>query len=538
MISSLACVDESIVGILSRVPRQIQHAILNPDSFTENGDFVYDDVSAFRSQVDDLVQANLVVEQTPREFFDFIVQDEPKGILSFDWNNLPESTLDTIMDHQKQAIETTITKHNGRSLIGLSAGWGKTLIACVLAFHYGPGALLIVQRSKLYDFFEEITRWTGIDKSLVQILFNGKDVIKCPYVITTYDVAKKHEQLLKHKWRIVIVDECQFLKCNSHRSKQLIPLLHSSPCSILFSGTPQENKTAEMFNPLNALYPKCFSSRQTFTERYSDGHMNRYGVWEERGAKNLDELHAILSKCMFRIQGDNVLDLPTFTRKIVILEPKDDATQKILDEMRQTQLALAQECANDKLTPAKAKLVHNKRNAHANLMWKTNGGIKVKLALPALKQILDAHLDENIVFFMCHVDEAKQLQTLLETETKSSVSFITGDVTPNKRKPILDDLRQGVGKRAVVTIDTCGTGINLCPGVSVVVFVELHRVPGKMSQGEARAYRKGAVRPITSYWLVLEHSSDVRLLETLQRKQEINSQVLDGSHKKARFEFE
>ena len=78
-----------------------------------------------------------------------------------------------------------------------------------------------------------------------------------------------------------------------------------------------------------------------------------------------------------------------------------------------------------------------------------------------------------------------------------------------------------------MTLDSCGEGLNLC-GANHVVFVGMSRKPGLMEQGEDRAHRKGATKPVTCSWLFAENTRDAYVLEALQKKAGVNGRVLDG----------
>lgn len=78
-------------------------------------------------------------------------------------------------------------------------------------------------------------------------------------------------------------------------------------------------------------------------------------------------------------------------------------------------------------------------------------------------------------------------------------------------------------------------GIDLVPDVSVAVFMELSSVPATMTQAEGRIHRKGAIRAVSTYWIILAESIDPSILAMLKRKHEVTGEILDA--KRCKFEF-
>jgi SNF2 family DNA or RNA helicase len=531
MNSALTFSNKKIIGVLSKVPK-INFCFV-PDFVCQNGNFQFYDLKYFQGLIRTLIEDGIPITTTPHAYYAFISEPSPSCIIPFNWNKVLEHTRESIMDHQKAAIETAVHEHNGRSLIAMDMGTGKTLVGCVLGVHYGSKILFIVPACKISDWKSELKQWTGFDAT---VLSRNKDKLCSEIVITSFDIAKNHLEVLNSKWDCVVVDESHLLKCNSKRSQKIIPMLQTSRALILLSGTPQENRTAELYNNLFALHPRIFRDRREFTSRYSDGHFNKFNQWEETGSKNLEELNVLLSKCMFRVTA-SVLDLPPLSRFLVYISPSDEQKKRI-SELKATQQQLAQKehaCTDIK----QSILLRMERNQHANLTWTENGRMKGDSIDPWLQEVISKHKGENIVFFTYHVDVAKQLHQKLCSLTNTCL-LITNEVTKSKRALLVDDIRvvnSTDSKFAVFTIETCGVGINLCPGVTVMVFLEIHRVPGKMAQAECRSYRNGATKPITSYWIVLDDSTDKDLLKSVQFKEEINSAVIDGNKKK-RFTFQ
>lgn len=442
----------------------------------------------------------------------------------FDWTRVPESTMDLIMPHQVEAIKT-VGEHGGRSVIAMSPGTGKTLVGSLSTLYYKDGLhLIIVPAGKVSDWVGEYLQWTGLPITPIP---TAKSPLESRTVVCSYDIAKENAAILATKWDLIVVDECHMLKGRSQRSKVIIPkLIHKAKGVVMLSGTPQESNPAELYNCLNAINRKVFSNRRVFTERYADGHYNFHGAWEERGAKNLDELALILARCMYRVTGD-VLNLAPPVRKIIRLTPTGEDRKRLeaLAEMRE---GLAEDARG--ASKADAREITMRQKALANLTWTESGVIKARVGLAACEEIIRTHGEQGVIFFTHHIAVAESLAASLR-DIGYSPLLITGELSKEKRQVLVDrlaDMDDMEARIGVLTIDSCGTGFNMSPGISVSVYVEMPHTPGKAEQGEGRVQRKGTVNPVYSYWFVLEGSKDDEHIRKIQERRRVNGVVVDG----------
>jgi superfamily II DNA or RNA helicase len=512
-----------IVGVLNNVPEFL--CLEGGETVTKYSRH-FTDLVCFSSIVNYLKDQ---IDSSP-PYLEFAISKPVVG-QKFDWSLVPESTMETIMDHQRDAIETVVTVHHGRSLVALQPGLGKTLIGSLLALHYGPRVLFVTPAAKIRDWQREYAQWTA--KSCPKILtkLTGNDVPM--QLVGSFDMVKTCKAVLESNWDVIVVDECHKLKGDSIRTNAMMPMLKRTGALVMLSGTPQENKPSELFNQLHALHPNVFVDRDVFTERYSDSFLNKWNVREERGAKNLDELSHLIARCAYR-RGDINVVSHELSRNEYRMEPTSAQQDELilLEEERLVLCKAVQRAQTERTT----LLARNKLNVHINLMWKTAGMFKAaNLEAQIREWVTVTHADEKIAFFVFHKDVGRIVADTLE---KYGECITVNGTTPlPARDTAISAFRQVTGgpRFGVMSMDAVGEGVNFAPGVSVIVCVELHRVPSRMEQVEKRAHRKGAARPVTSYWCLLNGSSDLTTLEKIQTKQRHNTTVLDG--KRTKFEF-
>lgn len=470
----------------------------------------FEDLSAYDAKVAELKSISEITSECPYETF---LREEKQAHALFDWSRVPESTMKTIMPHQIEAVNTAVSVHGCRSIVALLPGLGKTMIGSLFAMHSGKKILIVCPASKVIDWKSEYKQWTG--RTLKGV------------VVKSFDTVKRSTKLLFGKqWDCVVVDECHKLKgANSDRSKKIVPLLARVANVIMLSGTPQENRPCELFNQLRAARPDVFRNREQFSMRYAGGCIGTRGVWEERGSCNTKELAALTQKIMYRNNNVVVTDA-ALNRKMMWIPPNEEQLKLIKkQDRRRRELAVREAQA---VTLQEKQRIGRLRNTHANLMWRTAGKMKAESALERIRAIAAMHSTEKMIVFCYHIPNAKKVHEALGEDA----ILVTGSTPLNQRNHLLSCLRDPAHptRFGVLSICAIGEGINLCPGVSVVVFLELDRVPARMIQAEKRAHRKGTTKTVTSYWIMMEQSYDVTALRMLEEKESVNARVLDGAN--------
>ena len=494
--------DNDLEGVL--VPTEgVSMLTAGNEATMEEGKYVFKDLDAF-----DRVLST--VEHTESPYKDFLRTPLSHTNEAFNWRSVPVTTMGVIMEHQKSGVNQIVEIFGGRCLLALKPGLGKTMIACLAATHYGKRILVICPASKRMDWRLEFVKWTGLTLKGV--------------CVRSFNEMRTSDDLLNRDWDCVVVDECHKLKRDSDQTLKILPLLKRVDSVLLLSGTPVENRPCELFNQLSAVRPDIFCHRETFTERYADGKIGSRG-WEERGATYLEELAAIMKRVMYRRNDVVVVEHP-IERKLIYLAPTDEEFEVLeKQEDRRKKLAIAEENAK---TPLEKTIIVKARNKHINEMWRTSGQFKAEVALERVKAIVKAHPSEKVIVYCFHRNNAEAVKTMMDTLGKTVL--VTGSTPEKKRQELLNRLANPSSptRFGVLTISAIGEAVNLAPGVSVVIFLELDRTPSKMAQAEARAHRIKCVKTVSTYWILLNQSSDELLFNKLMDKTKIANTIMGG----------
>jgi|GEM_PF-461946 len=450
-----------------------------------------------------------------------------------------------LFPYQKKGV-AFIEAKDGRALVGDEMGLGKTAqsLAWLQLHPEKRPAVIVVPASLKLNWDRECSMW--MDNPKVQIL-SGKKGGSVPLVgeviIINYDVlANKYKKVLDKKtgkerlveqkrtgWvdflkdinpQVVVFDEIHKAKNrNSYRTKAAISLIKNIPHIIGLSGTPIENRPAEIYNAVHMIDPGVAGTWSAFGKRYCNGHHNGFG-WDFTGASNVAELHKKLTNTIMirRKKADVLKDLPAKVRSFVPMEINNwktynKAEADFISWVRHEK-GLA---AADKASKAKALA---KISALKQLAAKG----KMTQAIDWIKD----HLDTNgkLVVFAVH---KKPIDRLMNELADYNPVKVDGSVSQENRQVAVDAFQNDPRCRVFVgNINAAGVGLTLT-AASSVAFAEVAWAPGEHDQAEDRIHRIGQTADsVNAYYLLAAGTIEETLARLIDSKRKVIDQVLDG----------
>ncbi len=427
-----------------------------------------------------------------------------------------------LFPYQKKGV-AFIEAKDGRALVGDEQGLGKTAQALAwLQLHPEKRPVVIVVPASLkLNWEREAGMWMTDPK--VQIL-SGKKAntpIVGEIIIINYDIVAAWVKVLKAiKPQVLILDEGQKIKNRgAQRSKAVMALGKSTPCQLVLSGTPIENRPAEIYNAVRMLDPAVVGTWTAFGKRYCNGHHNGFG-WDFNGASNVAELHEKLTNTIMirRKKADVLKDLPAKVRSFVPMEIDNLKKYKVVEAdfigwvKREKGLAAAEKAGN---AEALAKISALKQLAAEGKMTQAIDWVK-------------EHLDTNgkLVVFAVH---KKTIDRLMNELADYSPVKVDGSVGQDNRQIAVDTFQNDPRCRVFVgNINAAGVGITLT-AASSVAFAEVGWTPGEMSQAEDRIHRIGQTADsVNAYYLLAVGTIEETMAKLIDTKRKVLDQVLDG----------
>jgi len=436
--------------------------------------------------------------------------------------NITIPELDEILyPFQKEAI-AFIEARNGRALLALDMGLGKSIISLGwLKLHEDRKPVLIVCPATLkLNWLREINKWFPNENN-IQILY-GKypnENITGDIVIINYDIlADWVNALIKIPFKVLILDESHFIKNRTaNRTKAVKAISKNIPHILALTGTPILNRPIEIYNVLKILAPNQTPNFWEYVNRYCGAHHNGFG-WDFNGATNTEELHKKLSSTIMfrRLKKDVLQDLPDKIRTYVPIELDNKNTY-----------VRAEEDFVDFIYKTKGKNAAMKvSNAEAIAKVEVLKQVAVKGKLKQVKEWINDFLstDGKLVVFAIHrfvIDE-------LMKEFKDIAVKVDGSVTGVNRDKAVQAFQNDDKIRLFIgNINAAGVGLTLT-AASNVVFIELPWSPAILEQAEDRCHRIGQKDTVNIYYLLGVDTIEEKIAKMLDSKRKILDTVLDG----------
>ncbi|MET0495016.1 MAG: DEAD/DEAH box helicase [Actinoplanes sp.] len=387
-------------------------------------------------------------------------------------------------------------------------GLGKTVQLLALLLHRRTGpTLLIAPLSVLGNWQREAARFApslrirvlhGADRPEPGRLLDGADVVLTTYAIATRDA----DALAAVAWDRVVLDEAQHIKNSAAgvaKAVRRFPARHR----VALTGTPVENRLAELWSILDFLNPGVLGSAHTFRARYGVP-IERYA--DEDAAGRLR--HATRPFMLRRVKSDALVidDLPDkrHTRHLCGLTAEQATLyQAVLNEMLD-RIKDETEIRRKGIVLSAMTKLKQVCNHPAQLLGDGSPLPGRSGKLERLEEILDAALaeGESALCFTQFTRFGAMLVPHLAARFNVPVRYLHGGTARRARDELVAgfqaDERPGI---FVLSLKAGGTGLNLT-AANHVVHVDRWWNPATEAQATDRAYRIGQNRDVQVHTLV------------------------------------
>jgi SNF2-related domain/SNF2 Helicase protein/Helicase conserved C-terminal domain len=423
---------------------------------------------------------------------------------------VPDSFTGRLRPYQERGLAWLDFLHHA-GLGGVLAddmGLGKTVqLLALLARDAGAGpSLLICPMSLVGNWQHEAARFTpGLrvhvhhGKERARGKQFGQAVAAADLVVTTYALAARDAaELRKITWRRVVVDEAQAIKNAATKQASAIRSLPAAT-RIAVTGTPVENRLADLWSILEFANPGLLGSAAGFKKRYAEP-IERHG--DEEAAKRLRRFTGPFILRRVKTDKSIIADLPEKLEIDLLCNLTAEQAalyQAVVDEM------LARIESTDGIerrglvlaTMAKLKQVCN-HPAHFLRDGSALPGRSGKLE--RLDEILDEVLavGEKALLFTQYAEFGAMLSGHLAGRYAREVLFLHGGVEKAARDETVARFQAEEAASPplfVLSLKAGGTGLNLT-AANHVVHVDRWWNPAVEEQATDRAFRIGQRRAV------------------------------------------
>ncbi|PIE03613.1 MAG: ATP-dependent helicase [Acidobacteria bacterium] len=459
----------------------------------------------------------------------------------------PETLNGTLRPYQKRGLSWLVfhQRLGFGCCLADDMGLGKTvqLLALLLQereekkgkFHSKP-TLLICPMSVVGNWYREAKKFAP---SLQIMIHHGNsrlvedDFINrhrhYDLILTTYQLANRDKETLnKIKWHRIALDEAQNIKNPATQQTQAI---QSFACkhAIALTGTPVENKLAELWSIMEFLNPGYLGSLKTFQNRFATP------IEKQQNKEKAQLLRKITQPFILRrLKTDQTIikDLPEKNEFKVYCDLTDEQASiyqaYVNQKLNEIENASQRERSQLVLTTlTKLKQICN----HPAHFLKDHSEIRGRSGkLMRLTEMLEEALEEGdkSLIFTQYSEMGTILESYLGETFHQETLFLHGGIPQKKRQEMVDHFQSEDGPGIfILTVKTGGTGLNLT-AASHVFHYDRWWNPAVENQATDRAFRIGQTKNVQVHKMIAIGTLEDRIDALIEKKKDLADHVVTG----------
>ena len=364
-------------------------------------------------------------------------------------------------------------------------------------------------------------------------------------VVTSYALLRRDASLLARVgWNVVVFDEAQQVKNAASRGARAARELDAE-VKIAMTGTPVENRLAELWAMLDLTNPGLMGPQRRFTQQYA----RPIERWQDaEAAERLRRLTAPFILRRTKADPEVAADLPpkqVVTVACSLTVEQAALYQDALDRAFEAGLgtnpferrgrilalltALKQICNHPVQYHGEVGLPAAARHAGDDRLSGRSG--KLARATEILGEIVDAG-DHALVFTQFVVMGQLLQRHLVDQLPVREVPFLHGGVPLGQRERMVNRFQDDADAPPIllVSLRAGGTGLTLHRATHVLHYDQWWN-PAVEDQATDRAHRIGQTRPVTVHRLVTGGTVEERIDALLEHKRALADAVLGtGEH--------
>ncbi|MBN1361490.1 MAG: DEAD/DEAH box helicase [Sedimentisphaerales bacterium] len=414
-------------------------------------------------------------------------------------------------------------------------GLGKTLEALALVVHRGAKGptLVVAPTSVCANWVSETLRFAPTLRPIrFGLADHGRrdDVLKNlgPFdlLICSYTILQQEADALKDvHFATIVLDEAQAIK-NAATKRSSAAMTLTGDFLMICTGTPIENRLAELWNLFRFINPGLLGSEERFQERF----VRPIELGRDPHARAA--LKALVQPFILRRTKSQVLeDLPPRTEMMRLVE-LSERERALHESLRQRAL--------ERLDGIRDL---DKGQAHiqvlAELMKLRRCCCNPRLVVPdcgltgskleAFAELVDELLENQhkALVFSQFVDHLTLLREHLDAR-KIRYQYLDGRTPAKTRQKRIDAFQNGEGDLFLISLKAGGLGLNLT-AADFVIHMDPWWNPAVEDQASDRAHRIGQTRPVTVYRLVAAETIEEKIVQLHHAKRDLADSLLEGT---------
>ncbi|PZS21250.1 MAG: ATP-dependent helicase [Pseudonocardiales bacterium] len=349
-------------------------------------------------------------------------------------------------------------------------------------------------------------------------------------VVTTYATATRDiDELAGYGWNRVVLDEAQAVKNSLSRAAKAVRRLEAGH-RVALTGTPVENRLAELWSIMDFLNPGLLGSSELFRTRYAIP-VERHG---QTGPAQ--RLRAITRPYVLRRLKTDPTIIDDLPEKIEIKQycrlttEQASLYQSIVDDMLEKieNTQGIERRGNVLAAMAKLKQVcnHPAQLLHDRSPIGTRSGKVIRLE-EILEEILAE--DDRVLCFTQFTEFAEMLMPHLAARFGQDVLYLHGGTPRQRRDEMVARFQSGDGPPIfLLSLKAGGTGLNLT-AANHVVHLDRWWNPAVENQATDRAFRIGQKRTVQVRKFICTGTLEEKIDDMIEEKKALADLVVsDG----------
>ncbi|MEL6332873.1 MAG: DEAD/DEAH box helicase, partial [Cyanobacteria bacterium J06626_26] len=421
-------------------------------------------------------------------------------------------------------------------------GLGKTiqLIAFLLNLKQDSvltkPVLLVCPTSVLSNWQREVNKF---GPELTTLIYHGdkrpkgstfaKQAQRTNLVVTSYTLVYRDLKELKRvEWQGLVLDEAQNIKNSDAKQSKAVRELESD-FRIALTGTPVENRLAELWSIMDFLNPNYLGPKNFFQRRFATP-IERYGDTD-----SLRTLRGLVQPFILRrLKTDRsiIQDLPDKQEMTVFCGLSAEQArlyQKTVDEA----LANIDEADGVKrrgmILGLLVKLKQICNHPAQYLKQASLGKQRRSAKLQRLNEMLEEVISEGdrALIFTQFAEWGNLLQAHLKEHLGEDAMFLYGSTSQPAREAMVDRFQQDPNgpKLFILSLKAGGVGLNLTRANHVFHFDRWWN-PAVENQATDRAFRIGQTRNVQVHKFVCSGTLEERINDMIESKKALAEQVV------------
>jgi superfamily II DNA or RNA helicase len=441
---------------------------------------------------------------------------------------LPAGLKAELRDYQREGFlwMARLAEWGAGACLADDMGLGKTLQTLALLLHRakaGP-SLVVAPTSVCFNWAAEAARFTPslrvksyreADREQLLRKLKAGDVLLISYGLLVRDA----ERLGRISFATLVVDEAQAAKNpDTARAKALRGL--QAEARVALTGTPVENRLAELWSLFRIVFPGLLGSRESFRKRFAEP------IERERDPAARAALSRVLRPFLLRrTKAEVARELPPRIETVVPVV-LSEGERRLYEQLRLAVLASigthAAEGQRFELLAALTRLRQLACHPQLGAPDSTLPSSKLERMVERVEE-LRAEGGRALIF--------SQFVRLLEFAREAlegrgfSVQYLDGQTPPAERQARVEAFQRGEGDVFLISLKAGGTGLNLT-AADHVIHLDPWWNPAVEDQATDRAHRIGQTRPVTVSRLVSQGTIEEAILALHAEKRELAASLL------------